>query len=169
MDAMNMAFFQPALLLAALLCSLVAGFLFAFAVVVMPGIRNLDNGSFLRAFQVIDRVIQNNQPLFVSVWVGSVLALIAATALGIGTLSGTDRLLIVTAALGYLLCVQAPTVAINIPLNKQIQKLDVSAMNEATRQRAREHFESRWNRWNVIRTVCASLVSILLMLLLLRM
>jgi uncharacterized membrane protein len=61
--------FQVLLLLAAFLCSLVAGFLFAFAVVIMPGISPLDDRGFIRAFQLIDRVIQNNQPLFMLVWV----------------------------------------------------------------------------------------------------
>jgi uncharacterized membrane protein len=37
---------------------LVAGFLFAFAAVIMPGIRSLGDRAFIRAFQVIDRVIQ---------------------------------------------------------------------------------------------------------------
>ena len=41
-------------------------------------------------------------------------------------------------------------------------------MNETTRKRAREHFEPRWNRWNAIRTACASLACIVLMLLLMR-
>ena len=71
-----MGIFQSALILAAFLCSLVAGFLFAFAVVVMPGIRRLNDKEFIRAFQVMDRVIQNNQPSFMLVWVGSVITLI---------------------------------------------------------------------------------------------
>jgi uncharacterized membrane protein len=146
---------------------LVAGFLFAFAVVVMPGIRRLDDSGFIRAFQAIDRVIQNKQPLFLLVWGGSVLALMAAAALGMWALSGSDRLLIIVAALINLLCVQLPTVTINVPLNDQIQKLDPDSMTEATRKRAREAFEPRWNRWNVIRTACASVASIVLMFLLL--
>ena len=73
-----MALLQPALVAAAFLCSLVAGLLFSFAVVVMPGIGRLDDRDFLGAFQAIDRVIQNNQPLFIVAWVGSVLALLAA-------------------------------------------------------------------------------------------
>lgn len=163
-----MTIFYAALLLATFLCSLVAGLLFAFAAVVMPGIRSLDDGGFIRAFQVIDRVIQNNQPLFVFVWVGSVLALIAAAVLGIWELNGADRLLIIVAALLYLLCVQLPTFAINIPMNNEVQKLDPDSMNETTRKRAREAFEPRWNRWNAIRTACASLASILLMILCMR-
>jgi uncharacterized membrane protein len=158
--------FQVVLVLATFLCSLVAGLLFAFAVVVMPGIRSLDDRGFIRAFQAIDRVIQNNQPLFIVVWVGSVLALIAAAVLGIWELSGTDRLFLIVAALLYVLCVQLPTVMINIPLNNEIKKLDPNAMNETTRKRARDAFEPRWNRWNVIRTAGASLASLVLMLLL---
>ena len=84
-------------------------------------------------------------------------------------LSGADRLLIIVAALLYLLGVQVPTFAINVPLNDQIQKLDLDSMNETTRRRAREVFEPRWNKWNAIRTVSASVASVVLMLLLLSM
>jgi uncharacterized membrane protein len=164
-----MTLFQPILILAAFLCSLVAGFLFAFASVVMPGIRNLDDRGFLRAFQVIDRVIQNNQPLFVLVWVGSVLALAAAAVLSLwSSLNGADRLLLVLTALLYLFGVQLPTITINVPLNNRLQRLDPDTMAETASKRARDDFEPRWNRWNVFRTVCASFTSILLLLLLLR-
>lgn len=165
---MLQSLFQVVLLLAALLCSLVGGFLFAFAAVVMPGIRSLDDAGFLRGFQVIDRVIQNNQPLFMVVWVGSVLAVVAAAVLGIWALTGADRLLVVAAALVYVLGVQVPTGAVNVPLNNELQRLDVSTMTEVARRQARAAFESRWNRWNVARTACAVLVSLLLLLVLLR-
>lgn len=97
--------FHALLVASTFLCSLVAGFLFAFAAVVMPGIRRLGDGSFIRAFQVIDRAIQ---------------------------------------------------------------KLDPDSMDETARKVAREAFEPRWNRWNAIRTAFASLTSILLMILLMR-
>ena len=163
-----MTLFQAVLLSAAFLCSLVAGLLFAFAAVVMPGIKRLDNGDFIRSFQVMDRVIQNNQPLFVVVWVGSVLALLTAAVLGLWELSGANRLLLAITALIYLIGVQLPTITINIPLNNALQKLDVGRMDDTTRKRARDVFEPRWNRWNVIRAVGASLTSVLLVLLLLR-
>jgi uncharacterized membrane protein len=165
---MNVSLLQALLLSATLLCSLVAGFLFAFAVVVMPGIRSLDDSGFIRAFQAIDRVIQNNQPLFMFVWVGSALFLIAAAVPGFGGLDGTDRLLLTAAVIVYLLGVQLPTIAINVPLNNGLQKLDLTTMSEAMHRRARAEFEPRWNRWNVFRTACASLTSILLLILLVR-
>ena len=164
-----MTLFQALVMLATFLCSLVAGFLFAFAVVIMPGIRNLDDGSFIRAFQVIDRVIQLNQPLFMFVWVGSVLCLIAASVFGLWALGGANRLLLIAAALVYLLCVQLPTATINIPLNNALQKLAPGTMSETMRKHARDDFEPRWNRWNAIRTACASLTAILLLILIFRM
>ncbi len=139
-----MGIFQIALIFATFLCSLVAGFLFAFAIVVMPGIRSLNDREFIRAFQVIDRVIQNNQPIFMLVWVGSVVALVTSAALGIGQLAGAARLLIVFAALAYLFGVQLPTFTINVPLNNKLQTLDVDAMNETTQKAARKDFEPRW-------------------------
>ncbi len=164
-----MGIFQIALILATFLCSLVAGFLFAFALVVMPGIRSLNDREFIRAFQVMDRVIQNNQPIFVLVWVGSVVALVTSAVLGIGQLDGAGRLLTIFAALTYLLGVQLPTVTINIPLNNKLQTLDVDAMNESTQKAARKDFEPRWNRWNSIRAAFASLASALLIILLFRL
>lgn len=164
-----MATFQAALILATFLCSLVAGFLFAFSVVVMPGIRSLSDREFIRAFQVMNRVIQNNQPVFILVWVGSVVILITSAVLGIGQLNGIERLLLIFTALAYLLGVQLPTVTINIPLNNKLQTLDTDAMDETAQKTAREDFEPRWNQWNSIRAALSSLVSALLIILLFRL
>jgi uncharacterized membrane protein len=167
-DGMNVTLLQAVLMLATLLCSLTAGFLLAFAIVVMPGIRRLHDGDFIRAFQVIDRVIQNGQPIFMFVWAGSALAVVAAAGLGLRALHGADRALLMLAAFLYLVGVQLPTLAINIPLNNQLQRLDAATMSESTRKHARDEFEPRWNRWNSIRTACAGVTSMLLTLLLLR-
>ena len=164
-----MGIFQIAVIVATFLCSLVAGFLFAFAVVAMPGIRSLNDREFIRAFQVMDRVIQNNQPVFVFVWVGSVAALVTSAVLGIAQLDGAGRLLIIFATLAYLVGVQLPTLTINVPLNNKLQTVDVEAVNETTQKAARNDFETRWNRWTSIRTVLANLASVLLMVLLIRL
>lgn len=161
--------FQTALILTTFLCSLVAGFLFAFAVVVMPGITRLKDREFIRSFQEMDRVIQNNQPVFMFVWIGSVIVLISSAVLGTGQLDGVDRSLIIIATLAYLLGVQLPTIAINVPLNNKLQTLNVDVMNETAHKEAREEFEPRWVRWNSIRTALSSLASVLLIVLLLRL
>ena len=164
-----MGIFQIALILATFLCSLVAGFVFAFAFVVMPGIRNLNDREFIRAFQVMDRVIQNNQPIFVLVWVGSVVALVTSAVLGIGQLDGAGRLLMVFAAFAYLFGVQLPIFTINVPLNNKLQTLDVDALIETTQKAARRDFEPRWILWNSVRTVFACLASAILIVILFRL
>ena len=164
-----MGIFQATLILATLLCSLVAGFLFAFSVVVMPGIRSLTDREFIRAFQKIDRVIQNNQPIFILVWVGSVVTLIISAVFGIGQLDGIERLLLIVAVLAYLLGVQLPTITNNVPLNNKLQTLDADALDAAAQNKARGEFEPRWNRWNSIRAALSCLVSALLMILLLKL
>ncbi len=160
---------QIAAIVAALLCALVTGLLFGFAVVAMPGIGTLDDGAFLRGFQVMDRVIQDRQPLFMIAWLGSVVAVVATAVLGIAELDGADRVLAVAAAAAYLLGVQAPTAAINIPLNNAVQAIDPAAMDAAALRHAREDFEPRWNRWNAIRTALGAVATVLLLVLLLRL
>ena len=164
-----MGIFQIVLILAAFLCSLVAGFVFAFAFVVMPGIRSLNDREFIRAFQVMDGIIQNNQPICVLVWVGSVVALMTSAVLGFGQMDGAGRLLIVFAALAYFFGVQLSTFTINVPLNNKLQALNLDAMDETEQEAARQDFEPRWNRWNSFRTVFASLASALLLILLFRL
>lgn|GEM_PF-269266 len=161
--------FQVTLIIATLLCTLVAGVVFAFAVVVMPGLRTLSDGEFLRAFQVMDRVTQNNQPVFMLVWIGSAVALVAAAILGFGQFDATGRVLVVSAAIVYVLGVQLLTVAINISLNNRVQGLSLADMDETTKEAARRAFEARWNYSNLTRTVLASVVAVLLMIVLVRL
>ena len=135
----------------------------------MPGIKNLNDKRFIRAFQVMDRIIQNNQPLFMLVWVGSFLVLLATVIFAFGSLSGFNLVILLIAFTIYLLGVQLPTVVFNIPLNNQLQTLDVEMMNEAELKSARENFEPRWNRWNNTRTILATITSLLLLALLLKL
>lgn len=154
--------FQVTLIFATLFTSLVAGLLFVFAVVVMPGIKHLSDREFIRAFQVMDGVIQNNHPLFVIVWVGSVLTLIAAAVFGMWQLDGVARITLLLATVVYVVGVQLPTLVVNVPLNNRLQTLDASAADSAMQKQARNEFEPRWNAWNAFRTVLAVLVSVTL-------
>ncbi len=169
MGLFSMSLFQINLVSATLLCSWAAGFLFAFAVVIMPGLSALGDREFIRAFQVIDGVIQNNQPIFMLVWIGSIVTLIASAALGFQQLGGADRLLMTGAVVIYLFGVQLPTIVGNIPLNNQLQAVDVQQLDADGLTQARSGFEPRWNRLNVFRTMLAVLVSGILVLLVLRL
>lgn len=164
-----MDLFQAVLVVSVFLSSLVAGFLFSYAIVIMPGIKQLNDRDFIRAFQVTDRIIQNNQPLFILVWVGSALALIASAILGIWRLQGVDLLLLASAALAYILAVQLSTIVINLPLNNKLQSIDVDTMSETDLKAARNEFEPRWNTSNNVRTIVSCSVSALLIILLFRL
>lgn len=159
--------FDIALVVAALTCALVSGLLLGFAVVAMPGLGTLGDRDLLRAFQAMDRVIQDRQPLFMLVWVGSVVALVAALGLGLGELAGGRLLLLVVATSVYLLGVQVPTVVVNVPLNNEIQRLDVDGADTGEVAAARKRFEKRWNRWNMIRTLLGCGTTLVLLVLLL--
>jgi uncharacterized membrane protein len=102
------------------------------------------------------------------VWVGSALAIVAAAMIGVWSLKGIDLVMLGIATLVYVVCVQVPTMTINVPLNNALKRLDVSTMSADARTRARSEFESRWNQWNAIRTACACVTTVLLLLLLVR-
>ena len=162
LDPLNVSLF-----ISILLSSRVAGLLFGFAVVVMPCLAKLADKDFLFTFKHIDGIIQNNQPLFILVWAGSILSAITTLALGVMNLSG-DQLYLVSGASGlHLLGVQLPTFRFNIPLNNMLQNLEIDALDESEAASARADFETPWNRWNRFRTVSAIFsVSMLLLVLL---
>ncbi|MEM8661235.1 MAG: anthrone oxygenase family protein [Pseudomonadota bacterium] len=160
--------FQMMLVISALLCSLVAGFLFAYAIVVMPGLEKLDDAAFIRAFQVTDRVIQDNQPVFLVVWLGSAVAVIISWILSFGAFNGLDFFLMTIAFLTYLLGVQVMTVVIHLPLNNRLQQLDVADADQGQLKAARTNFEAQWNKSNRRRTAMACAVALVLIYMVLR-
>ena len=158
--------FPIILALSTLLCALVAGFLFAFAVVIMPGLKQSKDIEFLRVFRLIDGVIQNKQFFFMLVWMGSIFMLLIATVLGSDSLGLLGQSLIFAALAIYILGVQLPTMLINVPLNNFIQSLDIEDLTDVANKVARRKFEPRWVCWNKIRTVFAIMVTAILLFLL---
>jgi len=155
-----------ALVFAVLTCSLVTGFIFTYAVVVMPGFSKLEDKEFLRAFQVTDGVIQNNQPLFMLTWVGSIISVLSVMAISILSLGVSDAWIIFVVGLIYLLGVQGITISIHLPLNNHIQKIDINDMNNQSLNQERTNFEMRWNYFNKIRTLIAFAASLSFLLIL---
>ena len=156
--------FNSLLLFATFTTLLVTGLLFTFALLVMPGLGRLEDRAFLRGFQEIDRVIQKGHPIFVIVWLGSVVSLMAAAVMGFSQLDGIARGLLVTAAALYLVGVQLPTMRGNVPLNNHLQTLDLETMDEAALAKARQAFEPAWNRLNVFRTMICVVAAVLLVI-----
>ena len=154
------------LIFSILSCSLVSGFVFTYAIVVMPGLSNLNDKDFLRAFQITDAVIQNNQPLFSFTWIGSIVAALTTILVSLVSVGLSETWLIVLIGVAYLLGVQGVTVAIHIPLNNHIQKVKIEELSDKTLADERLKFETKWNFFNNIRTGIAISVSSLLLILL---
>ena len=133
----------------------------------MPGFSKLNDKDFIRAFQVTDNVIQNNQPLFMLIWIGSILSMISTIAFSIFNINADYSILIMSTGFFYLIGVQGLTISIHVPLNNKIQKIDVDKEDELKLNEVRKEFEIKWNYYNRIRTVVAFNVTTLLMLILL--
>lgn len=155
-----MTAYDVALVAATLLCGLVAGFLFAFALVVMPGLRGLGDREYVEAFARMDRIIQDSHPVFVVVWVGSILTVVAAAVLGLLD-DRPGQWPVFLAAVVWVLGVQGPTFAANIPRNNALQAAYAAGADAGETRRA---FEPGWVRANLLRTVLA-VVTVLLLLL----
>ena len=152
------------LIFAILFCNLVGGFIFTYSIVVMPGLSNLNNKDFLKAFQVTDAVIQNNQPLFMFTWIGSIVAILTTIAVSLVAVGLSEAWLIILVGAAYLLGVQGITLAIHIPLNNHIQKLNIEELDDKTLADERLKFETKWNLFNIIRTGIAISVSLLMLI-----
>lgn len=158
--------FNGLLLVTTLTTLLVTGLLFTFALLVMPGLGKLDDRNFLRGFQEIDRIIQRSHPAFIMVWLGSILSLVATTAMGFGQLNGWTQGLLATATGLYLLGVQLPTFRGNLPLNNRLQTLKLTTLSESELAQARRDFEPAWNRLNLFRTAVSLVIATLLIVVL---
>ena len=154
------------LIFSILSCSLVGGFIFTYAIIVMPGLSNLNDKDFLRAFQVTDAIIQNKQPLFMFTWIGSIVAMLTTLLVSLVSVGLPETLLILLIGVAYLLGVQGITVAIHIPLNNHIQNVKIEELNDETLANERLKFETRWIFFNYIRTSIAISVSVLMLILL---
>ena len=159
-----MEFFYFCLFLSILSCSLVTGFIFTYAIIVMPGLSKLSDKEFLKAFQVTDAVIQNKQPIFMVIWVGSIVSVLSLILISIVYVGLSETWLIVLVALIYLMGVQGITILIHLPLNNQIQKLNLEKLNDENLKNERLNFEIKWNFFNNIRTTIAFFVSLTLLI-----
>jgi uncharacterized membrane protein len=121
---------------------------------IMPGLRRTDDRTFVAAFQSIDRAIIN--PAFTVTFFGA-LALTALAALLHLTGHGRPTLSWTVAAFVLYLVVFVITIRVHVPRNNEIKAAgDVDRM--ADPHGVRERFgETRWLRWNHVRTFASIL------------
>ena len=161
-----MSFLDISLFLSVLFCALASGFILTYAIVVMPGLSKLDDKEFIKVFQVTDGIIQNNQPIFILIWLGSIISVLSTIIVSIFYLGILEAWLIVFTSVVYLLGVQVITISIHLPLNERIQNIDINSTNSQKLSDERKNFETKWNYYNNIRTGIAVFVVLIFLLIL---
>ena len=161
-----MDFLDISLIFSILSCSLVTGLIFTYAIVVLPGFSKLDDKEYLRAFQVTDEVIQNNQPLFMLTWIGSIISVLGAILASILSPELAKTWFVVLIGAVYLIGVQGITITIHLPMNNHIKDLNLDELDDQTLSKERLKLETKWNYFNNIRTGVGFFVSLSLLLVL---
>ena len=149
------------LVLAILFTGISAGLCFTWSNAVSPGIGKLNNLGFLQSFQQMNRTIIN--PAFIVVFFGPFLINLLNLYLFKST-SNTLVWLLAVATIIYFIGVVLITILGNVPLNEMLDKTDLSTANMDQLKSLRGHFEVKWNRLHLIRTL-ASTISFLLLIL----
>ena len=162
----NLDLFDVSLISSALSCGLVTGFILTYAIVVMPGLAKLSDTNFLRAFQVTDEIIQHKQPLFMLVWITSIISVISTIFISIAYVGFPDASLPLLVCFIYLVGVQGITIIIHIPLNNHIQKLQVYKLEDQAASQERSMFEAKWNKFNYIRSSIGFFVCLIFLIIL---
>jgi uncharacterized membrane protein len=135
-----------------------AGLFFAFSISVMPGLDAIKADQAIPAMQSINQKIQN--AVFLPVFI---FAPIAPAVTGVFLLihgQKTAGIIFLLAAAIYVLGAFVPTVAVNIPMNDD---LDAAQVPTSAQEAALlwSDYSSRWTRWNHLRAVTSS-VSLLI-------
>jgi uncharacterized membrane protein len=137
------------LILGILFTGLTAGLCFTWSNAVTPGIGRLDNISFLKAFQAMNRAIINAS--FMIVFFGPVIFLFLNTYLFRN--NGISFWLFLAAAILFFVGIGLVTIFGNVPLNEILDASNLETRSEIELQELRNKFEQPWNRWHTIRTL----------------
>ena len=140
------------LLSAVVLTGLSAGFFYAWSVSVIPGTQKVIDSTYLQTMQSINRAILN--PSFFLIFFGSMVLLVISSF----TLYGSHKAafyLLLSSAIVYIVGTFGVTGLGNVPLNNQLDVLNLASMGSAEMEAFRKLYEGKWNRLHLIRTVCA--------------
>jgi len=151
---MDFSFKSTMLIGAIILTGLSAGLFFAWSVSVIPGTRKLADPTYLETMQSINRGILN--PLFFIVFFGSLVLLGLAGFMEFNANRQAFGFLL-GAFLTYLVGTIGVTGLGNVPLNDQLDILNLAEMSDSKLADFRQYYESKWNQLHQVRTVFAML------------
>lgn len=122
----------------------IGGLYYSYACSVMPGLRAVDDATFVNAMTRISTAIQN--PVFALSFAGAFVAMAGASACS--WLNGLNSALPASVALACYTATLLITFGKSIPLNNGLGRAALAGNAAA----GRKSFERRWTLWNVHRT-----------------
>lgn len=158
---MEITFKSTVLFSTLIITGLSAGFFYAWQVSVIPGTLKVNDQVYLQTMQSINKEILN--PAFFLVFFGTFILLSVGSIYEFHA-NQTAFWLILLASASYLLGTLGVTILGNVPLNDQLEALNLNTLSEADFLDFRKHFEEKWNRLHLIRTVFSILTFVLLAL-----
>lgn len=150
---------QAFLFITVLLTGLSAGFFLAWSMSVIVGTQKVGDFTYLEVMQNVNREIQN--PVFFTVFFGSLLTLLLSTFL---QWKNPRFGFVLAATVVYAIGTFGVTALGNVPLNNELDVLNIHELNKGELQKFRIYYEQPWNNFHQVRTV-ASIISFILLLL----
>ncbi|SHN42730.1 DUF1772 domain-containing protein [Cryptosporangium aurantiacum] len=147
-----MLFRNVTLIAATAATGLAAGLYYTFACAVMPGLRQVDDRTFVDAMQRINVAILNGW--FALSFAGALILTVLAGILEWRAGERSAALWIAVAAAIYVTTLLI-TFVLNVPLNNQLNDAGDPA-RIADLAAVRADFEASWVRWNIVRAVLAT-------------
>ena len=138
--------------IALIMCvALISGLFFSFSIAVSPGLKHVSDIEFIKTMKGINKEILNG--LFFLCFFSPLLLFPFSIYLQ-QSISSRRWLLLLSGAAYFLVILITAT--INVPINNQLEKLDVLNANKGQLIEMRYLFENRWTYWNNIRTVLST-------------
>ncbi|MGI9533261.1 DUF1772 domain-containing protein [Lutimonas sp.] len=137
------------LFITVLLNALSTGFFFAWSVSVILGTKKVGDFTYLESMQSINREILN--PAFFIVFFGSIITLSLSAILQY-SYKPMFWFIAASAAI-YLMGTFGVTAFGNVPLNNELEALNLKELSISELKNFRNYYESKWNRYHTIRTV----------------
>jgi uncharacterized membrane protein len=141
-----------------LLTGLSAGLFYAWSVSVIPGTQKVVDATYLETMQSINRAILN--PAFYLMFFGSILFLSISSIYEFHSNKAAFWLLLAS-SICYLVGTIGVTAFGNVPLNDQLDILNLAEMDAKQMTDFRLSYEIDWNRLHVFRTAFAIISFIL--------
>ena len=139
--------------------ALIGGIFFAFSSFIMKALARLPSSEGMAAMQSINVVVLN--PVFLGVFMGTAVISLLVSILAIRGWDMPAAPYYLVGAVFYIVGTFLVTGMGNVPLNNQLAAVTV---NDPAASDIWQHYLDRWTRLNTIRTVSATVASVMLLI-----